>query len=324
MSARGERFGGQAEIEMALAAMAEAVDPRAGIRERFLTPTIGGGRTVAVLACPLAEIRDTGWVICHSYGMEQVNLATHEVPVARKLAGAGFPVLRFHGQGYGDSELAPDCVSIASHVRDARDAAAVLRETTGVANVAFLGARFGGTVAALVANELSAEAFIAWDPVARGRPYARTLLTLSVMLKLMHDEREDQDAPDPENLLREHGVLDVQGFPLTLELYEELLHLDLPQRIDSFRGRSLVVQISKRPEPRAELERLVARVRELGGAGDLEVIVDERANSFAEPRFRPVPGGRKVDLQEALAAQLLSMTVSWAAASPPPPARAVS
>ena len=322
MSVREDELGGQADVANALAAMAEAEDPRAGIRERFLTPSIGGGRTVAVLATPLGEIRDTGWVICHSYGAEQVNLATHEVPVARRLAAAGFPVLRFHGQGYGDSELPPVGVCMASHLRDARDAAAVVLDATGVQKLAFFGARFGGTMAALAANELGAEAFVAWDPVIRGRSYARTLLTLSVMLQLMHGDRGGDAAPSPERVLLEKGVLDVQGFPLSRTLYEELLDLDLPGRIDAFGGRSLVVQVSKRPEPQAELQRLAERVRDLGGTGDFEVIVDDRANSFAEPRFRPAPGGRKVDIQEGLSRRLVSLTVDWAAASDVPVAEA--
>ena len=68
---------------------------RLGVRERFLTPTIGGAPTVAVLATPIGPPRQLGWVLCQSFGPEQDLFAGLEVPVVRALAAEGFPVLRF-------------------------------------------------------------------------------------------------------------------------------------------------------------------------------------------------------------------------------------
>ena len=303
-------FDGDA-VARRLASMGEVEDRRAGIRERFLTPSIGGGRTVAVLATPLADPHEVGWVVCHSFGMEQVTLATHEVPIARALAAEGSAVLRYHGQGYGDSELGFDGVGLASHVRDALDAAAVLVDATGVERVAFLGARLGGTSAAIAAERMGSPAFVAWEPVVLGRPYARSLLTLSVLLQLMHQERDDQHRPDPAVQLAEHGVLDVQGFPLWRETYDELTELDLAQDIRAFRGSSLIAQISKTAKPNAELERFATHLRDLGGTSEFTVIQDERANTFGEPRYRPTGGGHKTDVQHQLGEALVARTLSW-------------
>jgi pimeloyl-ACP methyl ester carboxylesterase len=309
---------GDDAVAGALASLSEAEDPRAGIRERFLTPEIGGGATVGVLATPLGDRRSTGWVICHSYGMEQVNLATHEVPAARRLAAEGFPVLRYHGQGYGDSELPPERVDLDSHVRDALDAAKVLAEVTGVTEIGFLGARIGGSVAALAAERLGAAAFVAWEPIVRGGSYARSLLTLSVLLDLMHRRRDD-DAPDPKQVLEERGVLDVQGFPLTREMHAELVAFDLVERLTSFRGRSLIVQISKGAQPRPDAERLAARLRDLGGTSDFRIVTDERANTFGEPRYRPIGGGQKTDIQAPIGVALIAETVGWCTGGSPVP-----
>lgn len=299
------------DVTSALAELSEVEDRRAGIRERFLTPTIGGGRTVAVLATPLDAQRRQGWVLCHSYGMEQVTLATHEAPVARALASAGFPVLRYHGQGYGDSELPPDGVGLGSHLRDAFEAAEVLVNASGVQEVGYLGARLGGTVAALAAERSGAPAFVAWEPVVRGSRYARSLLTLSVLLHLMHQERDRDERPDPAQLLAERGVLDVQGFPLTVDMHEELVRLDLVERVTSFRGESLIVQISKGAAPRPDLERFAAHLRSLGGRSALTIVTDERANTFGESRYRPIGGGRKSDVQGNLGRALVTQTLEW-------------
>ena len=221
-------------------------DDRTDVRERFITPTIGGGRTVGVLATPSGRMRTTGWVVCHSFGMEQVNLQTHEVPAARALAASGFPVLRYHGQGYGDSESRPTNVGLRSHVRDAIDAAEVLVAETGVRSLAFLGARAGGAVAALTAVQLGAEGLVLWEPVVHGLPYVRALLRLAVMLQLMHGERTDEGARDPEAVMRERGFLDVQGFPLTAETYDELASLDLAERIGEPRAHAGPAGLARR------------------------------------------------------------------------------
>src|SRR5262245_47796987 len=96
-------------------------DQRTGIAEEFLQPTLGEGRTVAVLSRPVGAVRRLGWVICHSCALEQVHLARLEVVVARALSAAGFPVLRYQSQGYGDSEGTDD-IGLASHIEAATGA----------------------------------------------------------------------------------------------------------------------------------------------------------------------------------------------------------
>src|SRR5205823_2231940 len=103
-----------------------------------------------VLYEPLGEHRSAGWVICHSFGQEHSHLMEHEVVAARALASAGFPTLRYHGQGYGDSMGHPGEATLESHVGDALGAVDVLLGRTGIHDVGVLGARFGGAVAAIV------------------------------------------------------------------------------------------------------------------------------------------------------------------------------
>src|SRR5688572_11635195 len=91
-------------------------DPALGYSEEFLQPTLGGRKTVAVLSLPLQSRQPLGWVICHSFGIEQVHLGRLDTMVARALAGAGFPVVRFHGRGYGDSEGSVEEISLSSHL----------------------------------------------------------------------------------------------------------------------------------------------------------------------------------------------------------------
>ena len=68
-----------------LASLCEVVNVSAATRERFLTPTIGGGWTVAAPPSPSWEPRSLGYV-CPSYGMERETPATHEIPMDQQVA----------------------------------------------------------------------------------------------------------------------------------------------------------------------------------------------------------------------------------------------
>src|SRR5262249_34932224 len=151
-----------------LASHRQYEDKRTGITEEFLQPTLQGVRTVAVLSRPLGPARPVGWVICHSLALEQVHLARMEVVVARTLAAAGFPVLRYHTRGYGDSD-GGEGVGLGTHLADATEAVELMRRVGGVERIGMLGARFGGTVAALVADRLDLDLLGLWEPVTRGQ-----------------------------------------------------------------------------------------------------------------------------------------------------------
>src|SRR6266508_2132301 len=60
-------------------------DPVAGYSETFIQPRLGGGATVGVLSRPLGPSAGTGWVICHSFGIEQVHLGRMDVIAARAM-----------------------------------------------------------------------------------------------------------------------------------------------------------------------------------------------------------------------------------------------
>ena len=165
-------------------------NPAMGYREVFLQPTIGSGQSVAVLTLPLCPPASTGFVICHSFGMEQIHLGRLDALAARQLAAAGFPTLRYHGQGYGDSEGAVDAggISLASHMADASDAVDVLISETGVLEVGAVGARFGGFVAGLLAARRELAHLVLWEPAIKGSQFARDLLRTRLLARLAGDD----------------------------------------------------------------------------------------------------------------------------------------
>ena len=300
-----------------LEALSSYEDREEGIRERFLTPELGGARTVAVLSEPLEAHPSAGWVICHSFGSEFDALGAFDAALARRLAAAGCAALRFHAQGYGDSELEADQMSLERHVLGATEAAGLIPEATGVSSVGFVGARFGGSVAAIAAGQTSAPALAAIDPAVNGRSFLRGLVWLDRTADLA-DEDGRSAREDPWAEAAQTGVFELEGVRLPQEVVATIGSLNLLKDLSSFRGRCLVLQLSRSAEPRPELQRLVQRLTDLGGDCTHDTVVGEDATRFGRPPWRSQGVDRKINVLADFTETILDKTVSWCVGSPDP------
>jgi pimeloyl-ACP methyl ester carboxylesterase len=287
-----------------------------GICEEFISPVLGGKRTVAVLSRPLEASSTTGWVICHSYGIEQIHLGRLDVVVARALAAAGFPVLRFHGQGYGDSEGRIADLGVASHVADGRDAVALLKTVDGIEQVGVAGARFGGTVAALVANEMELPAMALFEPIVSGAHYAREVLRRKVLSEMVGRSNAAEAGVQVSHLrqeLMERGVVDVNGFSLSLASYEDLMRLDLTADLDMFRGRALLLGVSRSGKPGPGLTKLSESLASSTDRCSTDVIQDQYAGDLGKFHFRTDRRtGARIDTLDPVSGDIASRMVRWA------------
>jgi dienelactone hydrolase len=114
-------------------------------------------------------------VVCPPLGWERIVSYRTLRAAAEQLADSGLAALRIDYAGTGDSfgdHRDPGQVPAWQHSISA--AVQWLREA-GIADVALLGLRHGGTLAASVADEVGAAALVAWDPVTSGRSFVRAL-----------------------------------------------------------------------------------------------------------------------------------------------------
>jgi pimeloyl-ACP methyl ester carboxylesterase len=298
-----------------------------GIRETFVTPEIGGGPSVGVLAEPLdAPVADLAWVICHSQGLEQRYVEPLEVDLARALAAQGFRVLRFYCQGYGDSLRIDTRTSLSTHLSDTADAVALVREL-GAERLGFVGARFGGIVAALSAERHDAAGLLLWDPAVTGKGYMRNLLrqdaisavTLRAQLEGWSFGEWDGKrggGPEPMRELEEEGRVTVDGLVIDREAYDEIQAVDLAVDLAEFAGSSLVVQVQRNTTPRADLTRLVEALGVHGDARFEAVAPVKGESNIGSARYLARgddPDGRlKRDLQGQLSRTLVEQATGWA------------
>lgn len=99
--------------------------------------------------------------------------------LAETCSQAAIPTLRFDYPGVGDSLGVPaQLASIDDLVESAMQAEALLRQSTGVNEVVFVGQGIGAAVATLAAAKAKAAGLVLLAPVLRGRDYLRELSLL--------------------------------------------------------------------------------------------------------------------------------------------------
>jgi pimeloyl-ACP methyl ester carboxylesterase len=270
---------------------------------------------VGVLSKPLGQSASFGWVICHSFGIEQVHLGRMDVLAARALAAAGFAVLRFFGQGYGDSEQGMDAAGLSSHLAEAEDAVELMRNLAGVEEVGVMGARFGGAVAALTAERLGLGYLGMWDPVVRGKQYLRDLLRSEILAGIIENGEGDASVQLPQihGELESKGWTEIRGWPLSRQTYEEISGMDIENALSRFSGSALIVALSRTSKVPPHLAGLPEAIATGGGACSLRVVQDPFANQFGQFRWRTVEGGSsKRDVQLELNEKVAGITSTWA------------
>jgi hypothetical protein len=112
--------------------------------------------------------------------------------------------------------------------------------------------------------------------------------------------------------LATRGWADVKGFPLHRTAHEEIAGVDLSSELLAYRGRTLLISISRTDRPSVNLRKLVERVRAEGMDCSIEVIQDRLAPQFGQFHFQTVDGGRaKVDVQVDLEEEIARRIRAW-------------
>jgi pimeloyl-ACP methyl ester carboxylesterase len=285
--------------------------PEEGFAERFVRFRAGSGETVGVVTTPMGRpSRDLGWISCQSFGMEHIDMLGVERTVARRLAGAGYPVLRFHCQGYGDSEADPGSATLSTHVRDTRDAAAWAADNLGVSQLGLIGWKFGALVAARALDAVAPSHLVLASPPSTGARYMSELLRGFAFKDWGGSDESGANAGDLRARLEADGELDLGGLRLSREAFHEAGEATLSE-VGGFRGRCLILQVSPSARPHRPLRELADRLNDAGGAASFVVLEHPYAGLLGRPRLRM---GEFTQLADVLAGLDLTMTeeiLSW-------------
>ncbi len=165
------------------------------------------------------------------------------VRFARELCLSGFYVLRFDCYGYGDSEGNFEDAKLQTQIADTVKAIDLLEVQFGIKEVSLLGLRWGGTVAALVAEQdPRVEKLILWSPIINGKEYLDELIRkqmLSNVVNKMARAFKNQILEE----FKSKDVIDIEGHHLTLENFEQLSGIDPTAQVSKFKGTAFMPSI---------------------------------------------------------------------------------
>lgn len=189
-------------------------------------------------------------LICAPVGYEGIRAHRACRQLAAQLAAAGSPTLRFDYFATGDSAGDDAEGSLAQWRDDVEAALAELRRRAGARPVAMVGLRLGACLAAQVgAGREGVDRFVLWHPLSTGKACLEQWTAVQREFNLAMGYA-DETSPAG-------WTTEVQGFPLTAPLVEELTGWEFGSVRWSGRERVLLLATAND----AEADRVAAGLR---------------------------------------------------------------
>jgi len=211
----------------------------------------------------------------HSTGFEQLTSCLAEAGFARAAADAGFPALRYHARGHGDSTGDFADVTLDSLVEDALAAAAEARARSGRSRIVWLGVRFGALVAAeAIRRGAPADALALWEPAIDPDRFYRAMLRGVLFFHVSEGRRPAFTVDQMMEAVERDGRVDVLGYYLHRALVRSTRGVNLETLLGGWSGPTLIAQVQARPRL-TEAHAALARSLEARGASVSTAVIRE-------------------------------------------------
>jgi exosortase A-associated hydrolase 2 len=199
-----------------------------------------------------------GVLICHPLFEEKLHVHRVLVDFSRFLSSSGFNVMRLDYYGDGDSQGEFEDATLETRLNDISSALDFFRKKTSAGKIALLGVRFGATLASLAAEKKEpADALILWAPILKGNEYLLQLLRMNLTHQVVVYKKVLYTREDLIKGLKEGKKINVEGYEITRELYEQLSKVDLLAEDKKFKGKVALFQFFRNSDAiEPELEKL--------------------------------------------------------------------
>ncbi|MCX6830393.1 MAG: alpha/beta hydrolase [candidate division Zixibacteria bacterium] len=228
---------------------------------------------------------ESGFVLCSPFGEEKVRTLRVYVSFARALASLGVAVICFDYYGDGDSEGNFEEATFDDRTADIRAIYNDFRTKHALKKMGLMGLRWGGTLAALLSEELQPETLILWEPVIDTAKYFYDHLRAFLASQMLIEGKVTRNREELIKELEGGKILTVEGYNLTGRFFFGAREATLKGRKYDYRGNSLIIQISPSPgKIRPELEELKSNL------GNSELVSLPREFEWEKTEtWRPAP-----------------------------------
>lgn len=259
--------------------------------------TNGNYQLFGILYRPENKVKDLGFVFVHPFAEEKLWTQRVYVNFARELAQQGYPVLRFDVMGHGDSEGDFEDSTIETRLSDINCAIdQLMTDVPEVKQIALLGIRFGGTLAALAAEKRSeVKKLLLWEPIIDGEKYMQELLRINLTTQTAVYKKVINDRDTLIQQMKEGKTVNIDGYEMTFDLYQQACDINLNQMEKKFSGTCFISQISKTAK---------------NLKGDMELLANSYKNCTTRitPEF---PFWKEIKVFYSKAPQLFDNTLEW-------------
>lgn len=223
--------------------LAKVNDPDSGIIEKQ-GYIVRDGKHLFYTSYTPGENCEYGIVLVSPFAEEKVRTLRIFVSLSRALAKLGLTVLYFDYFGDGDSEGDFEEASYDDRIADIKAAFDFVRQT-GVDNVGLLGLRWGATLAALVADEISPAFLALWEPVTNTEKYFFDHLRSNIASQMLLEGKVSKNREVLVEELERGAVITVEGYNIAGSFFVEARKNGLAGRKFGYSGRTLIVQIAR-------------------------------------------------------------------------------
>lgn len=248
----------------------------------FHTPT--GARLFGVWRAPMHQARAV-WVVCAPFAEEEKSAHRTLVELCETLRARGDASLFFGYRGTADSSGDFAQSTLAAWRDDIRAACTEAQRRAPKVPLGLIGLRLGASLAAQLAGEVGASRLVLIEPVLNGRSYVGAMSQRKKLRAMMTQNDVAQNASaqnaSAQNASAQNGATavttnekssvdstqrvlgtaheqeidDLDGWPLSTTLRDELQALDLMSQTPTPGTKSLVVQVGPREQIAPPLQR---------------------------------------------------------------------
>lgn len=183
-------------------------------------------------------------VFCNPIFEERKSAHRTMVETALFLCQHGYRVGRFDYRGCGDSSGNFEDFTVKHWLKDIESVFTHIRSINPTLPTAFLGLRFGATLALQSGTLNHVDYLILWEPVVNGMKYIQEELKRAQVKEMMTWGHSATTREAMLNQIQTRAFFDLSGYMLSKQLFDDICKISLQEFIIKFTGKLLLVSIS--------------------------------------------------------------------------------